>query len=62
MCGGPDKGEQCLAGGSGPSLGGEKINTGKEARYLKTLRKREGFPPLFCFSHGAQRLGKAWCL
>lgn len=54
-----DKGEQCLAGGSGLSLAGENINTGKEAQYLKTLRKREEFPPIFVFSHGVQRLGKA---
>lgn len=49
LCGGSDKGEQCLAGGSGLSLGGENINTGKEAQYLNTLRKREGFPPIFVF-------------
>lgn len=49
LCGGSDKGEQCLAGGGGPLLGGENINTGKEAQYLKTLRMREGFPPIFVF-------------
>lgn len=35
--------------GSGLPLGGENINTGKVAQYLKTLRKREGFPPIFVF-------------
>lgn len=49
LCGGSDKGRQCLAGGSGLLLSGENINTGKEALYLKTFRKREGFPPYFFF-------------
>ena len=49
LCGNSDKGEQCLAGGSGPLLCDENINTRKESQYLKTLRKGEGFSPFFVF-------------
>jgi len=60
--GASDKGQQSLAGGSGPVLCDENINARKESRYLKTIRKGEGFSPFSVFSIDFQRQGKVQCL